>query len=179
MEINRQSLQSHVSHAAQSLRQAASRAAGPMEEKRIAERGYAVEAFEDKLERTSGQNSLEISQTSEARATSRLKTGMIAGLALGSAATLGVLVLGGPLSLGLLCAGGLASAGGLGGILGAASEKLFQKELGNFSQEIARGEAPGPTSGLVIPKIDSPILTNDQWLMVSLPPPFRIGIKPG
>ena len=90
MEINRQSLQSHVSHAAQSLRQAASRAAGPMEEKRIAERGYALEAFEDKLERTSGQNSLEISQTSQARATSRLKTGVVAGLALGTAATLGV-----------------------------------------------------------------------------------------
>lgn len=172
MNVSRTQLQSHVSQASQALHKAASGAGSEFAHKVLADRSLAVDSFADKLERTPGDTEAEIKAASQARASTRANVMRWAGLILGGAVVLGTVALSGPLGAGLLYGAGCLVAGGAGGELAKDHEKSFQKELANFSEEVAAGKPADAKSGV---KLQGPttagLMTNDEWLMVTLASP--------
>lgn len=170
MNISRAQIQSHVAHTSRALHQAAAEAPGEFTHKVIADRSLAVDGFADKLERTPGATLSDIEQSSQARAASRSKLIGWAGGLLGGAVVVGTLVLGGPLGAGLLYGGGLLAGGVLGGQWARDNEDSFRKQLGNFAEEVSQGRPAEATSGVRVSPENSGLLTNDEWLMLSVPP---------
>ena len=148
MNIPRGNLQNHVSQVQANVHKSAVSVASEFHHKVMAERCWEVDAFADKLERTPGADSQQITEASQARGTTRAKICAWAGAALAGAAVITPVVLGGPLSVGLML-GGTALLGGLTARhMAVTGEDDFQKSVQAFSQEVADGKAPSTKSGL-------------------------------
>lgn len=172
MDISRTQLHHHASMTSKSLHKATdSNGLSPFAQRALGDRSAAVDDFVDRLERTPGNTESEIRAASQTRGAERANIGRWAGALVGGAVVVGTLALGGPVGAALLYGGGAMLTGFFGGEKAKDIEQDFQKNLGNFSQEISQGQAPDLTSGVRLEgKLSSGPLTNDEWFMTLASP---------
>ncbi len=180
MDISRSQLHLHSTRTSQALHKATdSNGLSAFAQRAIGDRSAAVDDFVDRLERTPGNTESEIRAASQTRGAERANIGRWAGALVGGAVVVGTLALGGPFGAALLYGGGAMLTGFLGGEKAKDIEQDFQKNMGNFSNEIAHGQAPDVTSGIRLEGRLSPgPMTNDEWFMTVASPLTSLpGIK--
>ena len=108
-----------------------------------------MEAFAARLAQTPGDTVADIQAASSKRAGASWKRAAVSG-AIGTGIAVGVTLLTGGLGAPLMLAAGAVTPGlaaGGYGLVKSNQEESFQQTLGNFANDLARGEEPGIKSG--------------------------------